>query len=539
VLRLITLGGLALYRDGTALAGSATQRLRLALLARVASAGPRGVRRDALISLLWPDSDADRGRHSLEQALHAARRALSVDALFTGTAVICLNPDVANSDVADFDAAIGRGAADRAVELYAGAFLDGFHLPNAPEFEQWVASEAARCARQYAAALETLARTAAERADHVTAVHWWRRLSVAEPLSARVAVAVIEALVASGDRSGALQHASVHASLVRAELDSPADPEIMGWITRLKSGAPPAGPRATTLSVTTPGQKAGASDAEQRLRARLGASLAERYTLATRTDASKTVITFAAVDRHTSGPVHVHVVRPWISAMVDVQHAARMLASVGAVDDPCVVPVLSVGIADDDLIYYVGPPRSDPSLRDRLAREGALPVSDAIRIAVDVCTALACAEDHRVRHGDLRPRHIALGARCAAVGAFGLVDALRWTPESSPVTTAVTLGAPAYLSPDVLSGQSEADARSDVYAVGCIVFEMLTGAPPFAAGGTQALVARKLTGPAPHVREFRPSVPDAVDLLLTTCLAPLAADRYQTAAALRAAVTAL
>jgi DNA-binding SARP family transcriptional activator len=538
VLRLITLGGLALYRDGTALAGSATQRLRLALLARVASAGPRGVRRDALISLLWPDSDPDRGRHSLEQALHAARRALSVDALFTGTAVICLNPDVATSDVADFDAAVGRGAADRAVELYAGAFLDGFHLPSAPEFEQWVASEAARCARQYAAALETLARTAAERADHVTAVHWWRRLSVAEPLSARVAVAVIEALVASGDRSGALQHASVHASLVRAELDSPADPEIVGWIARLKLGAPPTGPRASPLSVTTPGQKAG-SDAEQRLRSRLGAALAERYTLATRTDASKTVITFAAVDRHTSGPVHVHVVRPWISAMVDVQHAARMLASVGAVDDPCVVPVLSVGIADEDLLYFVGPPRSDPSLRDRLAREGALPVSDAIRIAVDVCTALACAEDHRVRHGDLRPRHIALGARRAAVGAFGLVDALRWTPESSPVTTAVTLGAPAYLSPDVLAGQSEADARSDVYAVGCIVFEMLTGAPPFAAGGTQALVARKLTGAAPHVRDVRPSVPDAVDRLLTTCLAPLAADRYQTAAALRAAVTAL
>jgi DNA-binding SARP family transcriptional activator len=526
VLRLITLGGLALYRDGRALSGSATQRLRLALLARIGSAGPRGVRRDALIALLWPDSGPERGRHSLEQALHG---------MFTGTAVVGFNTDVVTADVADFDAAIARGDADRAVSLYAGAFLEGFHLPNAPEFDQWAGGERTRCARQYASALETLARAAADAKDRASAVHWWRRLAIAEPLSARVAVSLVEALVAIGDRSGALQHAIVHASLVRSELDSPPDPEIAAWTGRLRSGAVPTGPRAAAPSVATPPHPVAQPDADERMRCRLVDSIGERYALASRADASKTVITFAAVDRHTSAPVYVHVVRPWVSANVDVERAARILRSVASVDHPSVVPVLDAGTADD-LVYYIGPPRNDPSLRDRLARAQLLPVPDAMRVAVDLCSALACAEEHDVRHGDLRPRHVLLGGPRAAVRGFGLVDALRWTHDSSPGTTAVTRGAPAYVSPDILAGQSEPDARSDVYAVGCILFEMLAGAPPFAGGGAQALVARKLSGAAPHVRDVRPSVPDALDRLIATCLAPFAADRFQTASALCAAI---
>lgn len=192
MLRLMTFGGLTLQHDGGLHTGPASQRRRLAVLAVIAAAGRRGVSRDRLVDLLWPDRAPDAGRHSLYQTLHVLRRALGGDDLLLGTTTLQLNPAMMSSDVADFEEAVSRGALERAVGLYAGPFLDGFRLEDARDFDQWAEGERLRHAREVASALEALAGEAATRGDFGAAVRWWRRLASAEPVSARAALGLIE-----------------------------------------------------------------------------------------------------------------------------------------------------------------------------------------------------------------------------------------------------------------------------------------------------------------------------------------------------------
>ena len=192
MLRLNTFGGLVLQQDGQLHTGPASQRRRLALLAVVAAAGPRGVSRDKLLALLWPDSEAEAARHSLYQAVHAIRRSAGSDEIFLGGTTLQLNPQLITSDVGEFEEAVETGSHEQAVRLYRGPFLDGFRLESAPEYEQWQDGERVLHARQYATALESLAAEAAARGDHPAAVRWWRRLAAAEPVSTTAAVGLIE-----------------------------------------------------------------------------------------------------------------------------------------------------------------------------------------------------------------------------------------------------------------------------------------------------------------------------------------------------------
>src|SRR5574338_1058739 len=140
MLRLTTLGGVLLADDHGPLGGSLVQRRRLALLARLAAAGQRGVSRDSLAALLWPESDEERARHTLRQWLSLLRRDLGVENLLLGTAELRLNPQIITSDVGEMREALGRGDLERVATLYAGPFLDGFHVSDAPEFERWADS---------------------------------------------------------------------------------------------------------------------------------------------------------------------------------------------------------------------------------------------------------------------------------------------------------------------------------------------------------------------------------------------------------------
>ncbi|MEZ0332684.1 MAG: hypothetical protein ACAI18_01645, partial [Gemmatimonadales bacterium] len=187
MLRLNTFGGLVLQQDGQLHTGPAAQRRRLALLAVIAAAGRRGASREKLLSLLWPDSDPEAARHSLYQALHAIRRSLGSDQVFLGSTALQLNPDLVTSDVSEFEEAVEQGGHEAAARLYRGAFLDGFRLENAPEFERWQEAERLRHAREYASALEGLAAAASARGDHPAAARWWRRLAAAEPVSTSAA----------------------------------------------------------------------------------------------------------------------------------------------------------------------------------------------------------------------------------------------------------------------------------------------------------------------------------------------------------------
>ena len=241
--RLNTFGRLFVERDGRRITGAAAQPRRLALLALVAAAGDRGLTRDQLLGMLWPESDEERARKGLNQALYALRQELGTDEVLLGTREIQLNPDLVASDLAAFTAAVKAGQLERATAEYTGPFLDGFHLSEAPEFERWVEEERAALARDYATILQQLARRAAERADWPDAVEWWRKLAAQDPLNARVAVGLMEALVAVGDRSGALRHARVYEAILHQELEVPPDRAVLELAERIRreSGSAPAG----------------------------------------------------------------------------------------------------------------------------------------------------------------------------------------------------------------------------------------------------------------------------------------------------------
>ncbi|HEU4556919.1 MAG TPA: BTAD domain-containing putative transcriptional regulator [Longimicrobium sp.] len=252
MLRIHTFGALAVRSGDRAMAGAAAQPRRLAVLAVLARAGTRGVTRDKLLALLWPDSPEEPARRALAQALYALRRDLGSDEAFLGTRDVRLNPDVIASDVGDFEAALAEGDPERAVGLYAGPFLDGFRVPGLDEFDRWIETERAALALRFGEALETLAGRAAAAGDHAGAVAWWRRLAGADPLSARVAVRLMRALDAAGDRAGALQHARIHESLVDAHLGMPPSPEVTALAERLRSEPEPARPAPAVVTAPVP-----------------------------------------------------------------------------------------------------------------------------------------------------------------------------------------------------------------------------------------------------------------------------------------------
>ncbi len=247
---LRTFGGVALLRDGVPVTGPAIQRRRLAVLVQLAAAGDLGVSRDKLLARLWQESSEDAARRALAQTVYALRRALDDDHLVDGTSIVRLNTSVMGSDVRRFSDAIARGDLVGAVAEYGGPFLDGFHVPDAGEFENWGADERQRLQREYARALEKLAEDAGRRAEHTAEAEWWRRRAAIDPLDARVGARLMEALHASGDLTAALQYARVHEALFHEELgDSTPSPLVeLGQRLRSRPSAdtPPATPAEAT-----------------------------------------------------------------------------------------------------------------------------------------------------------------------------------------------------------------------------------------------------------------------------------------------------
>jgi DNA-binding SARP family transcriptional activator len=232
---LQTLGAAVVTRiTGEPLGGAATQRRTVALLAALAVAGEAGLSRDKLIGLFWPEVDSDRARHSLTQALYAARRALDVDDLFGVGTEIRLNEERIASDVREFETALRSGDLRHAVELYRGPFLDGFFVPDNPEFEHWSSAQRERLQTKVAGALEQIAGASEAEGDYRSAVQWRKQLAGLFPFDAAAAVNLMTALARSGDRAVALQHAQLHATLLREELELDPDPVVEALAAKLK-----------------------------------------------------------------------------------------------------------------------------------------------------------------------------------------------------------------------------------------------------------------------------------------------------------------
>lgn len=233
MLRLLTFGGLALEVDGSLVTGALTQRRRMAILALLAVARDRGIARDRLLALLWPERDADRARHVLTQLLYAQRRDTEAE-LFLGTKTLRLNPGAMTSDVGQFEAALEAGEGEAALRLYHGPFLDGFHLGDAPGFEEWLDQERRRYAELAREAAERLARQAAGAGDGSAAVGWWRRAVAIDPYSAGQVMALAEALLAAGDRAAALRELTAYRDRLLRDLELDPEPEVTQFLARLR-----------------------------------------------------------------------------------------------------------------------------------------------------------------------------------------------------------------------------------------------------------------------------------------------------------------
>ncbi|HSK19441.1 MAG TPA: BTAD domain-containing putative transcriptional regulator [Longimicrobiales bacterium] len=236
------LGGASVSDDAGPLTGPVAQRHRLALLALLAMSPGEAVPRERLAALLWPESNADRARNSLKQAVHAIRRALGPDSIVSAGDELRLNPSIVSCDAVAFLAAIDAGDPARAVDLWSGAFLDGFFLSNAREFEEWVDSVRARLHATFIAALETLATRAEAAGDPAASVPWWRRLAAESPGNSRNSLRLMQALAATGDRAAAIRHGQVHTTLLREEFGAQPDAEVLALMDHLRAQPPQPAP---------------------------------------------------------------------------------------------------------------------------------------------------------------------------------------------------------------------------------------------------------------------------------------------------------
>ena len=234
MLRLTTFGGLWLEADEGPLTGAAAQRRRLVLLAALAAAGEKGMSRDAVVGLLWPEVDEARARAALSQALYALKRDTGEDELVLGHNVLTLNTAILRSDLAEFEHAIARRDFEAAANLYSGPFLAGVFISGSADFEHWLDAVRLRLNAAAEQALEHLATEAEGRQDFAAASNWWRKLLGLDELKTRAVRGLMDALVAQGGSAEALRTAERYAQRVREELEGEPDARIMSYASSLR-----------------------------------------------------------------------------------------------------------------------------------------------------------------------------------------------------------------------------------------------------------------------------------------------------------------
>ncbi len=237
-LRVRVFGGLSVESQGPALGRAAQQPKRLALLAMIARSGAQGVTRDHLIACLWPESDTTKARNALNQALHGLRRDLLRGAVFEGREILRLNPRIATSDVAEFEAALADARLEQAVALYQGPLLLGVHLREGREFDEWVESERAALSRRFLGALQELIAQSRARGDRASELRFGRQLVDADPYDAALLLQLVEILVASGDRPGAVVAAESYCRRITRDLEIDPDPSVGRRLDLLRAPMP-------------------------------------------------------------------------------------------------------------------------------------------------------------------------------------------------------------------------------------------------------------------------------------------------------------
>ncbi|MFO0094763.1 MAG: protein kinase domain-containing protein [Gemmatimonadaceae bacterium] len=271
------------------------------------------------------------------------------------------------------------------------------------------------------------------------------------------------------------------------------------------------------------------SDAAQ-VSARLRAALSDRYRVDRELGAGgmATVDLAHALKHDRDGAIKV--LPPDLGAALGAERFLSEIKTTARLQHPHILPLLDSGAADG-LLYYVMPYVRGETLRARLERETQLPIADAVRIATEVAEALQAAHALGIVHRDIKPENILLQDGHALVADFGIALAVQTAGGQRMTQTGLSLGTPQYMSPEQAMGERTIDARSDIYALGAVTYEMLTGDPPFTGASVQAIVARVLTERPGGIRAVRDTVPAGVEAAVLTALAKLPADRFASASA--------
>ncbi|MFI5279383.1 MAG: protein kinase [Gemmatimonadales bacterium] len=263
---------------------------------------------------------------------------------------------------------------------------------------------------------------------------------------------------------------------------------------------------------------------------RLTSALADRYRIERELGAGGMATVYLAHDVRHDRKVALKLLRPELAAILGGERFLKEIRTTANLQHPHILSLFDSGEADG-LVFYVMPNVEGESLRDRLVREHQLPVDDAIRITKEVASALDYAHRHGVVHRDIKPENILLHDGQALVADFGIALAASRSEGGTRMTeTGMSLGTPHYMSPEQAMGEREITAKSDVYALGCVLYEMLTGEPPFTGPTAQAIVARVMTEEPRSITLQRRTVPPNVEAAALTALAKLPADRFASAA---------
>jgi serine/threonine protein kinase len=262
---------------------------------------------------------------------------------------------------------------------------------------------------------------------------------------------------------------------------------------------------------------------------RLTAALADRYRIERVLGAGGMATVYLADDLRHNRRVALKVMRSELTGALGPERFLREIETTAQLRHPNILPLLDSGEAGG-MLYYVMPYVEGESLRASLGREKQLQLDDALRIAREVADALSYAHSRGVVHRDIKPENILLESGHAVVADFGIARAVDQAAGTNLTATGAAVGTPAYMSPEQASGSRDLDGRSDVYSLGCVVYEMLAGQAPFTGPTAESVVYQHLAAAPPSISGMRPAVPASVAAALQRALAKTPADRFRTVA---------
>jgi TolB-like protein/tRNA A-37 threonylcarbamoyl transferase component Bud32 len=262
--------------------------------------------------------------------------------------------------------------------------------------------------------------------------------------------------------------------------------------------------------------------------ARLAGALTGQYTIDREVGAGGMATVYLAHDVKHERKVALKVLRPELSAALGAERFPREIKFVAQFNHPHILSLYDSGEAGG-FLYYVMPYVEGESLRDRLTREKQLPVADAIRILKEIADALAYSHARGVVHRDIKPGNVLLSGRHAVVTDFGVAKAVTAAGGDAMTTVGMAVGTPHYMAPEQAMGQGDIDQRADIYALGILSYEMLTGRTPFSADTAQGILAAHVMEQPKELRDLRPGVSEAIAQTIMRCLAKNPADRWQSA----------